>query len=82
MGGRMPPPKIIMIRNAEPCVVYFPKPAIERLKMACHMIEQNNPPLKKEYIATFPTVNNPISIAVRPRRLKIKRVLAGLFLLI
>ena len=36
-----------IIKNAEPCVVYFPKPAIDKVKIQGHIIEQNNPPLKK-----------------------------------
>ncbi len=43
----MPPPKIIMIKKAEPCVVYLPKPVMDSVKMQGHMMEQHNPPLKK-----------------------------------
>ena len=37
----MAPPRIIMTRNADPCVVYFPSPAIAREKMQGHMIEHS-----------------------------------------
>ena len=47
IGGIIPPPKIIIIKNAEPCVVYFPSPATDKLNMHGHIIEQNKPPLKK-----------------------------------
>ena len=38
------PPKIIIMRNADPCVVYFPRPAMDNEKILGHMIEQANPP--------------------------------------
>jgi len=77
IGGIIEPPKIIIIKNAEPCVVYFPSPAIDKAKIAGHIIEQNNPPLKNAYIETIPVVNKPISIAIIPSVAKSKSVFAG-----
>ena len=44
-GGMSAPPRIIMIRNVEPWLVYFPSPATESEKMQGHITEQNSPPL-------------------------------------
>ena len=55
-----------MIKNAEPCEVYFPKPLMLNTKMHGHMMEQNSPPLRKANNATSPVVNRPNSIANPP----------------
>src|ERR1700741_1444116 len=81
IGGMIPPPKIIMIKNAAPCLVYFPNPAIDKLKIDGHMIEQNKPPLNIAYTATGPVVKTPITIEATPNRLNNKSVFAGLYLL-
>ncbi len=47
IGGIIPPPKIIITKNAEPCEVYFPSPFILKENIEGHIIEQNKPPLKK-----------------------------------
>ena len=46
IGGIIAPPKIIIIKNADPCDVYFFNPEILNEKMHGHIIEQNNPPHK------------------------------------
>lgn len=46
-GGMIAPPKIIITKNAEPCVWYFPNPPSANEKIHGHMMEQNKPPLKK-----------------------------------
>ena len=79
-GGIIAPPKIIIIKNAEPWEVYLPKPAILNVKIHGHIIEQNNPPDKNANNAKFPVVNKPISIPNIPRTLNIFSVLTGLSL--
>ena len=79
-GGIIAPPKIIIIKNAEPCAWYFPKPPNESEKIQGHMMEQNNPTLHKAYTETIPTVVNPITVAINPNKLNIIKVRAGLFL--
>jgi hypothetical protein len=71
-----------MIKKAEPCVVYLPRPATDRLKIQGHIMEQNKPPLRNAYIATVPVVSVPITIAAMPNKEKINSVRAGLSLLI
>ena len=46
IGGIIPPPKIIMIKNADPCAVYLPSPIIDKEKIELHIIEQASPPHK------------------------------------
>ena len=46
-GGMIAPPKIIITKNADPCDWYLPNPANESEKIHGHMMEQNNPALKK-----------------------------------
>ena len=73
-GGIIAPPRIIMIRNAEPCVWNLPSPASEREKIQGHIIEQNNPVLKKEYTANRPLVFKPIIVEATPNVEKTARV--------
>ena len=77
-GGIIAPPKIIIIKNDEPCDVYFPRPFILKSKMQGHIIEQNKPPLIKAYNATYPLLNNPINIDKIPKQPKILRVMEAL----
>lgn len=73
-GGIIAPPNIIIIKNAEPWDVYLPNPAILKVKIHGHMIEQNSPPDKNAKRATLPEANKPMSIAITPNRLKIFKV--------
>src|ERR1700761_7504491 len=65
-GGITEPPKIIIIKNAEPWLVYLPKPVIESEKIDGHIIEQHRPPLMKLKVATEPVVHKPTSIKITP----------------
>ena len=38
-----PPPIIIIIKNPEPSFVFFPRPAMAKVKIQGHKVEQNNP---------------------------------------
>src|SRR6266542_5181544 len=75
--GIIEPPSIIMIKNAEPCVVYFPRPAIDSAKIQGHIIEQNRPPLKNAYVDTIPVVNKPTTIAIIPKAANTNNMVAG-----
>ena len=46
-GGMIAPPNIIIIKNEDPWDVYSFRPAMLNEKIHGHIIEQNNPPLKK-----------------------------------
>ena len=50
-----------MIKNADPCAVYFPKPVILSAKIHGHMIEQNNPPDNKANKANCPEAKTPMT---------------------
>ena len=76
----MAPPKIIIIKKAEPWEVYFPKPAILNEKIHGHIIEQKRPPLKNANNAKFPEPKSPISMAKTPKALNIFNVATGLSL--
>src|ERR1700759_3229172 len=65
-GGIIEPPRIIIIKNAEPWLVYFPKPVIDKANIEGHMMEQQRPPLMNENVATLPVVNKPISMKITP----------------
>ncbi len=65
-GGIIDPPKIIIIRKAEPWLVYFPNPAIANANMEGHIIEQHKPPLMKANNPTRPVVINPTTMANTP----------------
>src|SRR5476651_2141789 len=67
-GGMMAPPNIIIIKNADPWLVYFPKPVMDSAKMDGHIIEQHKPPLMKEKVAKRPVVNKPVSIKAIPNK--------------
>ena len=77
-GGIIAPPKIIIIKNAEPWEVYFPSPEILNVKIHGHMIEQNKPPESKAYKANWPDVKTPIIIPIIPSVLNIFSVAIGL----
>ena len=47
-------------------------------KIEGHIIEQNNPPLRKAKIATVPVVYRPSIIAITPKSPKVFKVNAGL----
>ena len=79
-GGIIAPPKIIIIKNAEPWAVYFPRPVRLKVNMHGHIIEQNKPPESKAYNAKLPEVKTPIIIPIIPRELNIFKVLIGLSL--
>ena len=76
----MAPPKIIMIKNADPWAVYFPRPAILKVNMQGHIIEQKSPPDSSAYSANSPEAKTPTSIPKTPRTLNIFKVLIGLSL--
>lgn len=76
-GGIIAPPKIIITKKELPCEVYFPKSCILKAKMEGHIIEQHKPPLKKANSAILPEVNNPINIAITPKKPNIFKVNAG-----
>ncbi len=80
IGGIIAPPKIIITRKPDPWVWYLPRPAKESEKIHGHIIEQNSPALKKEYIAVIPLVDKPTKIHIAPRVLNIPSVKAGLSL--
>ena len=67
-----------MIKNADPCAVYFPSPVILSAKIHGHMIEQNSPPESRANSANCPDAKTPINMPVMPRRLKIFKVAIGL----
>ena len=71
------PPKIIIIKKADPCDVYLPNPAMLNVKIHGHMMEQNKPPDKKANSDTLPEANRPTSIPKIPRRLNIFNVFTG-----
>ena len=77
-GGIIAPPKIIIIKNDEPCEVYFPIPLILNEKIQGHIIEQNKPPVKNANNAILPEANTPINIAITPNRLNIFIVVIAL----
>ena len=77
-GGIKAPPKIIMINNDEPWLVYFPKPLMAKAKIQGHITEQNKPPLIKEYSAKLPVLTKPIIIMAQAVKLNIIKVRAGL----
>ena|ERR1017187_6359809 len=79
-GGIQAPPNIIITSNEEPCVVYFPSPAMARVKMQGHITEQNSPPLINENRASVPLVNRPSIIILADTQLKRVNVKAGLSL--
>ncbi len=76
-GGIMEPPNIIIIKNAEPWLVYFPKPATAKAKIDGHIMEQHKPPLIKANKPIRPVVNNPTTIANTPNKPKIVKVRTG-----
>ena len=43
-GGIIAPPKIIIIKNADPWAVYFPSPEMLRVNIHGHIMEQKSPP--------------------------------------
>ena len=51
---------IIMIKKLEPCPVLFPKPAIDKVKMHGHRVEQNNPTEMKANIPRDPPEKIPM----------------------
>ena len=67
-----------MIKNADPCAVYFPKPVILSAKIHGHMIEQNNPPDNKANKANCPEAKTPMTMPTIPRILNIFKVTIGL----
>ena len=77
-GGIIAPPNIIMIKNAEPWDVYFPKPEILNVKIQGHMIEQNKPPESNAYKANWPDAKIPMSTPITPNVLNIFNVVIGL----
>lgn len=77
MGGITAPPKIIIISNDEPWLVFLPRPAMERLNMQGHITLQNRPPLINEKSATLPLVDKPTSINTIAEIPKNKRVRDG-----
>ena len=79
-GGIIAPPRIIIIKKADPCEVYFPRPAILKVKIQGHIMEQNKPPDKNANKATLPWVKRPTNIPIRPSKLNIFRVVTGLSL--
>src|SRR4051812_38611849 len=76
-GGIIEPPNIIIIKNAEPWLVYLPKPVIANEKMDGHIIEQHKPPLINEKVATLPVVHKPASINATPSKLNTVKVRVG-----
>ena len=76
-GGIMAPPNIIMIKKADPWLVYFPSPATPSEKIHGHIIEQHNPPAIKAYTETIPFVKTPINIPVAANNDKVRSVLTG-----
>jgi len=66
IGGMIAPPRIIMMRNADPWLVYLPSPAIAREKIHGHITEQKSPPLMKANIAVSPSVNVRVGIGICP----------------
>ena len=59
-------PKIIIIKNEEPWLVYLPIPAMAKLKIYGHNTEQAIPPQIKANMDTCPVVSNTITIATKP----------------
>ena len=78
IGGRIAPPRIIIIRNAAPWVVYFPSPAIAREKIHGHIIEHARPQLRSAYTAIIPEVFRATIVARSPNAPNTDRVRAGL----
>ena len=74
----MAPPKIIITKKEEPCEVYFPRPVMLSEKIQGHIIEQNNPPVRKANKAICPDPNIPTNIAITPKKLKIPIILRAL----
>jgi hypothetical protein len=66
-----------MIKNADPWLVYLPKPVIANEKIDGHMIEQHKPPLMKANVATLPVVNKPINIKAMPNKPNTDKVRVG-----
>ena len=77
-GGIIAPPNIIMIKNADPCDVYFPSPEILNVKIQGHMIEQNRPPESNAYKANWPDAKIPMTTPITPNVLNIFNVVIGL----
>ena len=59
-GGIIAPPKIIIIKKADPCEVYFPNPEMLKVKIQGHIIEQNKPPESNAYNANCPDAKMPM----------------------
>ena len=76
-GGMIEPPRIIMIKNAEPWLVYFPNPVIDNEKIEGHIIEQHNPPLMNAKVATVPVVHKPVSMNNTPNTPNTAKVRVG-----
>ena len=76
-GGIIAPPKIIMIKNAEPWLVYFPNPPTPKENIQGHITEQQRPPAINEYTEINPLVNTPINIAAVANAETAIKVLTG-----
>ena len=77
-GGIIAPPKIIIIKKADPCEVYFPNPEMLKVKIQGHIIEQNKPPESNAYNANCPDAKMPMRTPTTPKVLKIFKVVIGL----
>lgn len=72
IGGITPPPKIIIIKNAEPCGVCFPSPLSDKLKIIDHIMLQNNPHESMAYTAVIPVVLSAMAMAITPKQANTK----------
>ena len=76
-GGMMAAPNIIMIKNADPWLVYLPRPPTPNEKIQGHIIEQHKPPEIIANTETMPLVNTPISMATVANKERVSKVLTG-----
>jgi hypothetical protein len=70
----IPPPSIIMIRNAEPWLVYFPSPLMASVKIFDHIMELNNPIPMMANMAVLPDEVNPTSNMITHIKAKMESV--------
>jgi hypothetical protein len=79
-GGIIEPPNIIIIKNADPWLVYLPKPVTDNEKIDGHMIEQHKPPLINANMAIIPVVIKPMIINIAPNTPNMASVRTGFWL--